>query len=835
VAFLAALVVLRGELQAHTYHDILHALGGLPGRRVAEAVLLTSLSYLLLAGYDVLGLRTVGRRLAYRKAAFASFVAHAFSNSIGHSLVTGGALRLRLYTAWGLEPGEIAAVVAFSDLALWLGFAGLAGVLFLVAPLALPAALHAPIASARPLGVALLVLVVLYFIWSARQRPLRLRGWRFTPPKPGLSAAATAVAALDWLTSAAVLYALLPAEARIGWASFAGIFLLAQIVGLVSQVPAGLGVFETLMVWLLGDAVGKPALLGSLLAFRALYYLLPLAAAALALGWHEALARRGTVRRVAAGLSQVAGPLVPHLFAASTFVGGAVLLFSGATPAEHARLRWLQDLVPLPLIEASHFLGSCAGVALLLLARGLQRRLDAAWVAASGLLAAGVVFSLLKGGDFEEALLLAAMLAALLPCRRHFYRRASVLAPRFSAGWIAAILMVLLGSVWLGLFSFKHVDYSHELWWQFALRGDAPRFLRATVGVLVLAAAFALARLLRPAQDRSPGALPAELDRALPIVLASPDTGAWLALTGDKQLLFSASGRSFLMYAVEGRSWIAMGEPAGPTEERRELVWAFRERVDRHGGWPVFYQVGVESLPLYLDLGLALQKIGEEARVELAKFTLEGRDRKALRNVVNRFEKEGYAFEVVPAGGVPPLLEELRAVSDEWRGGKETREKGFSLGFFDERYLALAPIALVRHGRRIVAFANLWLGGGRDELSCDLMRQRDDAPNGTMDFLFVRLMQWGREQGFGWFNLGMAPLAGLEARALSPLWHRLGGFLFRHVDTFYNFQGLRQYKEKFSPVWAPKYLASPGGAALPRILANLSARIAGGLKGVVRR
>jgi len=835
VAFAAALLVLRRELHEHTYREILHALGALPVRRVAEAVLMTVASYALLGAYDLLGLHAVGRRLPYRRIAFASFVAHAFSNSIGHSLLTGGSLRLRLYTAWGLSAGEVGSVVAFNDLALWLGFASLGGAVFLAEPVALPAALHAPLASVRPLGALFLAGVAGYFLWSARRRPLRLRTWSFLPPPPGLSAAATLVAALDWMVCAGVLYALLPETSRVTLPAFAGMFLLAQTIGLISQVPAGLGVFETAMVWSLGDAVGKPELLGSLLAFRALYYLLPLAAAALALGVHEIYARRHAVRRVAASLSQVAGPLLPHLFAASTFVGGAILLFSGATPAEHVRLRWLQDVVPLPIIEASHFLGSCAGVALLMLARGLQRRLDAAWVAACGLLAAGVVFSLLKGGDFEEATILATMLAALLPCRRHFYRRASLLEPRFTAGWIATIAIVLLGSIWLGLFSFKHVEYSHELWWQFALRGDAPRFLRATVGALVLAAAFALARLLRPAQPESSGADAEALARALPIVAASPQTAAWLALTGDKQLLFSASGRSFVMYAVEGRSWIAMGDPVGPAEERRELVWAFREEVDRHGGWPVFYQVGVESLPLYLDCGLSLQKIGEEARVDLAGFTLEGRGRKGLRNIVNRFDKDGFAFEIVDASGVRPLLAELREVSDEWQGGKETREKGFSLGFFDERYLALQPVALVRRAGRIVAFANLWLGAEHDELSCDLMRHRDDAPAGTMDFLFVRLMQWGRAGGYRHFNLGMAPLAGLEARALSPLWHRLGGFLFRHIDTLYNFQGLRQYKEKFDPVWEPKYLASPGGAALPRILANLSGRIAGGLRGVVTR
>jgi phosphatidylglycerol lysyltransferase len=249
----------------------------------------------------------------------------------------------------------------------------------------------------------------------------------------------------------------------------------------------------------------------------------------------------------------------------------------------------------------------------------------------------------------------------------------------------------------------------------------------------------------------------------------------------------------------------------------------------------VFYQVHRDQLHLYLDVGLSLMKLGEEGRVPLERFTLEGGGRKGLRYLHRRVEKEGIRFELIAIESVPGVLDELAAISDAWLADKRTREKGFSLGAFTREYVARFPIAVARRDGRIVAFANVWRGAEREELSVDLMRHLPDAPHGVMDFLFIELMQWGKREGYRWFNLGMAPLSGLENRALAPLWNRLGAFVFRHGEHFYNFQGLREYKEKFDPVWEPTYLASPGGFALPRILADIASLIAGGLKGVVAK
>jgi phosphatidylglycerol lysyltransferase len=472
---------------------------------------------------------------------------------------------------------------------------------------------------------------------------------------------------------------------------------------------------------------------------------------------------------------------------------------------------------------------------LLVLARGLQRRLDAAYILTLALLGMGVVFSLVKGGDYEEALILAAMFGALAPCRAQFYRRASLFATPFTWGWLASIAIVLAGSLWLYAFAFKHVKYSDELWWRVALQAEAPRALRATVGAVGLGLLLAAARLLRPARPLTAVAARVDLDRARPIVAQSAWTYANLVFRGDKALLFSRSGNAFLMYGRMRRSWIAMGDPVGPGEEVAELAWQFRDLCDRYDAWPVFFEVRPENLNVYLDLGLALTKLGEEARVELSGFDLHGPAHADLRQASAKLVRLGCRFEILPREAVPAALPQLARVSDAWLADKSTREKGFSNASFDIAYLQQFPIAVVKRGAEIIAFANVWLSALKEELSVDLMRHLGDAPNGTMDYLFAELLLWGRGEGYHWFNLGVAPLSGLRARAGAPLWHRFGRLVYQYGEHFYNFRGLRRYKEKFDPVWTPRYLASPGGLALPAALVDVAALVAGGFAGILVR
>jgi phosphatidylglycerol lysyltransferase len=836
VIFSIALWVLYQALHNYHYHDIPRHLRELPLSYLLIALGLTMLNYLIMSGYDLLALRYINYRLRYPKIAIASFIGYAFSNNVGLSMLAGGSVRFRLYSAWGLSVEEITKVVIFCSLTLWLGFLTLGGIVFLFEPMVIPNVLQLPLFSVRPIGMIFIFLLGGYLSWNLfRKRPLKLRNWEFPLPSFRIFFAQIAVASLDWALAGTILYILLPSSAELSYFGFLSIYLLAQAAGLVSQVPGGLGVFETVILLLLTPYFPASAVFGSLLAYRGIYYLLPFAIATIMLGAHEVLDKRERVEGAIKIFGQWVPSMVPHVLSVATFIAGVILLFSGALPGVRDRLAWLKDFLPLPVIEISHFLGSLAGMGLLFLGRGIQRRLDAAYILTIILLGAGIVFSILKGFDFEEAIILSIMLGILIPSRRHFYRKASLFSQRFTPGWMIAIVLVVLCSIWIGFFSHKHVEYSGELWWRFTLFGSASRFLRATVGVTGGALFIALARLLHPAAPKMSFSRTHDLEKAGNIVENSKRTYAHLALLGDKEFLFSENENAFIMYGMEGRSWVALGDPVGPKGEWTELIWRFREMCDRYIGWAIFYEVGKENLNLYLDLGLSPLKLGEEALILLRDFSLEGRERKALRHSYHKIEKEACSFEIVSPSMVPQLLPELKSISDTWLKEKNVREKKFSIGFFNPDYLIHSQIGVVRKQGRILAFANLLQGVEKEELSIDLMRYLPEAPHGIMDYLFVELMLWGKNEGYQQFNLGMAPLSGLEDHALAPLWNRVGSYIFRHGEHFYNFQGLREYKEKYRPSWEPKYLASPGGLVLPRVLMNIASLISGGMKGVVSK
>ena len=833
VLFVAAILVIDRELKALHFHQVLAQLRAIGAWRFTFVALVALTSYGLQTTYDFLALRYLGTAMPYRRVALGSFIGVSLSNNVGHSLFTGASVRLRLYGDSGMTAKQIATLNTFCSATVWLGFLTLAGVGLLVEPAGLEKGLSLPIGM-RGLGVVFAGLVVAYLVLVTTRRSVSVR-WVTVPlPTWRLAALQVGAGALDWGLAGTALFLLLPRDVPLSLAHFLPLFLLAQVTGLVSQVPGGLGVFESVLVLSLAPWLPSEQTLGCLVAYRVVYYLLPLGVASALLGSFELRQRREAVSRVTRAVSRLVTPLGPPLLAVSTFAAGVVLLVSGALPAVHGRMAVLRDLLPLPALELSHFLASLSGFALLVLAWAVYRRVDVAWVASLALLAAGAVFSLAKGLDWEEATILGVFFLALLPSRRYFYRRASLLAEPLSAGWVTAAVLVVATTTWLGLFAYRHVEFSGDLWWRFAFHADAPRYLRATVGVVGAAFAFGLARLFRTVRPRVEVSPIAADDPVRAILAASPSSTATLVLLGDKAVMLNEARTAFVMYAVAGRSWVAMGDPVGPAAEHAGLVWRFREESHRHGCRAVFYEVGRENLYLYLDLGLALLKLGEEAVVPLAGFALDGHERKPLRYVVRRLEKEGLSFEIAPQEAVPSLLPELEEISDSWLELKATREKRFSLGLFDPGYLREFPLALVRAEGRLVAFANVWTGA-REELSLDLMRHRPEAARGVMDYLFVKLMQWGAEQGFARFNLGMVPFKGLESRALAPLWHRVGGMLFRHGEAFYNFRGLNQFKEKFNPEWTPRYLAVPGGLALPSALADVAALVSGGLSGVVRK
>ena len=477
---------------------------------------------------------------------------------------------------------------------------------------------------------------------------------------------------------------------------------------------------------------------------------------------------------------------------------GVLLLFSGATPTDPMRFLWLARYTPIVLIEISHFLASILGLVLVLVAFGLRRRLDAAWVASVLILPLAAVLALVKGFEWETAAILVAVFIAVTPFRDAFPRAARLTRMEVTPGWMLSALAAVAGAAIAGWWSFQNADYGGKTWVGAIADADAARAIRSSAAAAVLLLAFGIWRLLAtPATPKVVGEDDPEFLRVRQILkqaeLAEP--GSNLALLGDKRFLFSESGASFLMFGVRGRSWIAMGPPVGARAERTELYWRFRELADAHAARPGFYALGPEDLPDLVDLGFSIQKIGESAAVPLDSFSLEGRRRGNLRRSWRKTGEEGASFEVLAAGVAAGVMDELKCVSEAWLAHQSGDEKTFSLGHFNPAYVAEFPVAVVRQGGRIVAFATLWTTGQRGAFSIDLMRYGEAAPKDVMDFLFVELIAWGRAEGYQAFEFGMAPLAGLDDRPLAPIMSRVGRLLFERGEEIYNFRGVRRYKD----------------------------------------
>ena len=830
--FLASLIVLRNELRHVTWVELARDVAATPRLRLAAALGLTALNYAVLTAYDLLAFVYIRKPLARTRVALASFVAYAVANNVGFSMLSGASVRYRFYTRWGVTTEELSRIVFFYATTFWVGLLFVGGLS--LATSQLPDDLQIPggqlVVAA---GWVLALLVVAYLLATfIRTEPVRLSRFVFPLPSPALAFAQFVVSACDWMLAASVLYVLLPPDAP-PLVAVVGAFLVAQLLGLASHVPGGVGVFEGLMILLLKPYLTTAELLPSLIVYRAVYYLLPLTAALIVLVVDELSQRRTQAARVGAAFDWLTEQLTPRVLAVFAFLAGVVLLFSGATPAAEGRLAILDRVVPLGIIEASHLIGSVAGAALLLLSQGLARRLDAAWGLTVSAIVAGIVASLLKGADYEEALVLAAVLIVLWRARPAFDRRAAILDTRFSPPWIVAIIGAVSASIWLGFFAFKHVAYSNELWWQFELHGEASRFLRASVGAAVAVILFAVSRLVAPARHEAEAPSDSDMQTAGAIIEAQTNASAYLAYLRDKALLFDESRRGFIMYGVEGRTWAALGDPVGPPDTHADLIRLFLERCDDFAATPVFYEIRKESLYRYANFGLAFVKLGEEAVVNLAGFCLEGSRGKPFRHALRHLENHGATCRVICAEQVPAAIDDLRVVSDDWLEHKAGAEKGFSLGFFRPDYVSRFPVAVVERDGRILAFANMWTGASKLELSVDLMRFHHEAPNGVMEGLLVHVMRWGKEQGYRSFSLGMAPLSGFESSPVARLWTRLGSFLYSHGETFYNFQGLRAYKDKFHPAWEPRYLAYPGGLKLARTLTDIAALIAGGYRRIL--
>ncbi|MEM9375915.1 MAG: phosphatidylglycerol lysyltransferase domain-containing protein [Pseudomonadota bacterium] len=515
----------------------------------------------------------------------------------------------------------------------------------------------------------------------------------------------------------------------------------------------------------------------------------------------------------------------PRYLAVITFLVGALALISAAIPNPSASGKApLQRLI----LETPVMALTLGGSALMLMSLGLARRLQSAWVLSVFLALHGIVATLFLRPRPLEFAMYFALFAVLFLARKSFFRRSSLLTIIIPRIWILASFCALLVASFFALLWVSHQSGFVEARFVDLLidpaLGAAGRPI-AIAGIL-LGLTLLYFGIASPAWPKPKPASDEELRQISDLMQASDQTRPdnLLAYVGDKSVYFGPERKAAIMYSDINGTRIAMSVPIGPRAAWASALEEFRSDAEAKGLRPAIYSAPPDLLPDLHDLGFKFEKIGENAILDLPAFTLSGRKREVIRRSRRKLaERQEATFDL----SLPPhrssLLDELKTISDLWLAQNGGREKSFSLGRYDPAFLAHCPIGLVQLKGRIVAFGSLLVTPDQSWAGIDLMRYDPDAAvTNTMDFLLVELILWARETGYRKFDLAMAPLSGLVEEEVAPLFARIGQFVFERGERFYNFQGLRRFKQKFDPDWEPRYLAATGYWSLPIILAQVA-------------
>ena len=620
VMFIAALLLLQRELQQHTLQDFIDGIRKIPVGYLILAIFLTVLNYAILVCYDWLGIWYIRHPMKFGRVALASFLGYAVGNNFG-LLFGGSTIRYRLYSSWGLSTSDIVRLLFILAITFWIGLFALSGIVFLVNPMTIPESMRhvnlyffefdLPFTTTRPVGWVLTAAAASYLLLCVlRRKPLKFKNVDCSPPPAGLAIMQYLVAGIDLIVAAGVLYTLLSSVIEVEFFHFVTIFLVAQVLIFITQVPGGLGVLELSMIALLG--ADEADVFGALLAYRMIFYLTPMLIGLILLVAHEITINRTKLRPAFEFLSRWTPDIAPRLLAFNAFAAGIVLVFAAATPTTTDRIARINHYFPLPVIDTAYILSAITGVGLMVVARGITHRVVSTYWATLVLYLAGIVFALMGSFSIEVAVFLMLLLVAHAPCRHYFFRDDVTYPDRIALAWLTGIFVVLGLATWLTWFAYKgegEDKFAISWLWDSTLTTHAQRSFRALLAAFITVSVYYVVRTLRITLRKPRMVSRQDLLAATAIAQNSPNSNSQIALLGDKRLLMNAEKTAMISYGIRGNSWVAYGDPIGPRDEAVQLAWDFFELCKSGDNWPVFYDVDANWLDIYSEMGLEVNKI----------------------------------------------------------------------------------------------------------------------------------------------------------------------------------------------------------------------------------
>lgn len=577
LVFAFALVAVHRLLGEVSWREVEAELATLSGMAITLAILAACCSYALLTTYDWVAVRASGKLGNSAKAVplfhifGIAFLANALGHNLGMAALTGGSVRVRGYTEYGLGALDIAQIIANASFGFLMGALFWLGCVLSFEPSYVAQVLPLSQLSLHVLGAFILALLGAGLMLLTKgkstftlfKHALRRPKWRAVLPM-------LLASILELACAAGVLYSLLPAEVSISLVVFIGLYVFAIATGVISAIPAGLGVFEATLLVLL-PSVPPHKLLAAILAYRAIYYFLPLLLALVVIAIYSLRRHSVYLSGRIVWASRWIDPMIAPAFALLVFALGAALVLNGSLPLNQSAKNLMAPFFVLPVLELSHLGASALGVALILLANGIYQRIRVAWWMSMWGLGIAALFVMLSGSRAPLIIAAIVLMLSRWSARRRFYRGTSLLAASNGTVWWRNALLVIAAAAWLGIVVHQNVAYSNELWWQFAFESDAPRMLRAVLVCLLALGTFGFARLLWPRAAKPIVASDEQRTAALEVIAHAAHVDANLALLPDKQLLFAEHNAGLLMYQRSGPCLVAMGDPIGTGQAQQQL------------------------------------------------------------------------------------------------------------------------------------------------------------------------------------------------------------------------------------------------------------------------
>lgn len=510
--------------------------------------------------------------------------------------------------------------------------------------------------------------------------------------------------------------------------------------------------------------------------------------------------------------------------AALLFLLGVVNIISVLTPSIRERMHILHNYLPTEAIHASNYFILASGLLLLVTAAFMLKGLRSAWWFALLLSLGSLIGHLTKAIDYEEAIIALVVILSLVSTRKEYVVRSN---PRLRGIGIQTALISMLAVIVFGVVGFYFLDIRYfnidfslvqsikYTLLNFFLVGSSDlvpvgKFTHYFINTIqisgLLSIGFLVFTLISPYVWK-PEPAQAELDEALALTKKFGKSAVdYFKMYRDKLLFFNEARTGFIGYRVSGNFAVILEDPVAENETvMMQCLVEFDSFCKDNGLKNISYRVPAESLPIYRQLRKKSLYIGQEAVVDLTRFTLSGGDKKSMRNALNKVTERGFKASVVEPPLKEGLLQKLKAVSDEWLLETEREELVFSQGMFVWEEIKNQTVIIVENAEeKVIAFINIIPDYAPDEGTYDLIRKTADAPNGVMDFMLVEVFNYFKRQNIHFVNLGFAPLSGIEIP--EDITARSMKFAYEKIKSFSHYKGLRDYKEKFTPNWHDKYL-----------------------------